>query len=142
MTNLKWYVLTLLVGLGLGAWVSYKLLPAPEPVVVERVVEGKREVVTVEKTVEKIVKPDGTVIERTKENAKTDKKETTAKAPVLVPKASYSLGLNYLPSVSAPPSWRDVELTAGARLGQSDAWAIVEYDVKHKQVSLGIRYEF
>jgi hypothetical protein len=120
----------------------------PEPqVIVQKVVqEGKKETVFVDKIVTRIVKPDGTVIERQHDKQQTTKQETVKRSekPVVVlsNRTKYSLDVSYLPSLRELPSSRDVEVDVGYRLGQSNAWLTTGYSVKYNQVSLGIRYEF
>lgn len=137
----------------LGFGTSEAVHKDPEPVAVERVVERQveatREAVATRHIVTKVTKPDGTVTERAEDRAQTVKSERkdTAKATehVSTPspaKTRYSLGLDYLPSFSRAPSWRDTRAEFGARLGDSNVWAIGSYDLQNKQASIGLRYEW
>ncbi len=142
-------ILTHVLAFVVGILTSEQLRPEPEAIVVTEqvLVEGKREVVTVERVVTRTIKPDGTVVEKTRDKAKVAKTESKKaerkEVKVTQPaKAKYSLGVQYLPSLTEPPSARDLEVTAGARLGNTNAWATAGYDVKHNQVSIGLRYEW
>lgn len=148
LLNNKWvrYLVIVLVAGGLGAIAALELRPLPPATVVEKRVEGKKETVVVERVVTKTVKPDGTVTETTTEKAKsqvvdTRKSERKEKTAVFRPKTTYSLDLRYLPAISEPPSFRHMDVTIGRRLGDSNTWVTAGYDVKHGQVTLGLRYE-
>ncbi len=137
----------------LGFGVREAIRQDPEPITVERVVErqteAKRETVATRHIVTKVTKPDGTVTERAEDRAQTVKieRQTTAKAtehdsmpaPAL---SRYSLGVDYLPSLTRVPSWRDTRLEAGARLGGSGFWATGAYDLQNRQASIGLRYDW
>lgn len=140
-----------LVCLALGFATCWYTRPATVcPATVDETVQSqtmKREVVTVDRIVTRTVKPDGTVVERQEDKQQTlhqDKVKTDTEVQVAVTpsRTRYSLGLDYLPSFSVSPSWRDTQLEAGARLGDSDAWAIGGYDFKYKQAFIGLRYEW
>jgi hypothetical protein len=109
-----------------AAWIGWSLKPTPEPIVkVERVVEqGKKEVVVVEKVKERIVKPDGST------------------TPIEPKKSQYSLDIQYLPSLTEPPSTRDVAAILGYRVGTSRVWVTTGYEAKYNQLTVGLRYEW
>ncbi len=142
------YPAFLAVGVGLGLTIGTRCSRPAEPqIVVQKVVEeGKKETVYVDRIVTKTIKPDGTVIEVQHDKTQTTKQESHKQAEkprvVLVPKSKYSLDISYLPSLRELPSYQHVALQAGFRLGESNAWLTSGYDVKYKQISVGLRYEF
>ncbi len=144
MLTLSKYLLIGLVGAGIGALVAVKVRPLPPPTVVEKIVQGKREIVQVDRTTERTTKPDGTIQEKIVEKRHVDKTETRREVPKVVfqLKSQYSLELQYLPSLSEAPTWRHSAVVAWARIGQSDWWVTAGYSVKYNQLTLGIRYEF
>ncbi len=100
----------------------------------------------VTRTVE-TTRPDGThTIETTAQvdTAKVaDKRaEKTSTVPATVSKSQYRLGVDYLPSLTTPPSPLDVAIRGGMRLGDSSVWVEGEIDLKHKQGSIGISVEW
>lgn len=135
MLILKFWRETLIVTLvGLAVFLyNYPLgCPAPEVKVVTKTQE-----VVVTKVVEKIkeIKPDGTVIEKviTKDETKDTKGTKVAEKS----KAKYSVGVQI-----RDLDYKDLIVGAGARLGDSPFWATAGYEVKGKNVLLGVKVEF
>jgi hypothetical protein len=138
----------------LGFGTSQAIHSDPEPIVVthtvEKLVEAKRETATVLHVTTTTTKPDGTKVVKQEDKQQTVKqeRETTQKEaatesrPTTPAKSSYSLGLSYLPSLTSPPSFRDVQIEVGARMGGSNLWVTGGYDIKDKQASVGLRYEW
>jgi hypothetical protein len=98
------------------------------------------------KTVKEIKHKDGTVSKTTTTEhdssqvfKKDDEHVVTTPSTVLT---KYSLGVEYLPSLSEAPSVRDIEIEGGARLGESPVWLKTGYDLKHNQLKLGLEYQF
>lgn len=123
-----------------------------EVVIQERVVKGETKVVTVEKIrwKERIVRPDGTIIEREREEdrdtGRTERETTVDRdeksRPIL---ASYSLGVRYwapISSLTARPdfSMQSLELTAGRRI-LGELWVDAGYRLD-RSLSLGVRMQF
>ncbi len=142
------FILNSVVSFALGFGAS-EIRRDPEPIVVDRVVETQGKTVIVEKIVTKTIKPDGTVIEKVQEKQKTAEVKTAKQehkslpTPLpLRPATQYSLDLRYQHAFDRAPSWKDSQVVAGARLGSTNLWGTVGYDLKYKQVSVGIRYEW
>ncbi len=142
------FILNSLVSFALGFGAS-EIRRDPEPIVVDRVVETQGKTVVVEKIVTKTIKPDGTVVEQVREREKTAEVKTRKEEhkslpppPSLHPTSQYSLDLRYQPAFDRAPSWKDSQVVVGARLGSTGLWGTIGYDLKYKQVSIGIRYEW
>lgn len=146
-----------LISLGLSAALIYQTLNKKDPiqtyvdriVEVEKIVEVDRVVNRTATTETKITKPDGTIVESrqrvetdVKEKIKTDEKvKERVKEVASDVKTRYRLGVDYLPSMAAP-TITDVELRAGVRLGDLPLWLESGFDVKHRQMSIGVAIEF
>lgn len=162
--NWKLYSITILIAVAGGFLIGY--LQNKEKVVVqvqevEKIVQKEAETVVVTKwkqkvvTIEKIVRPDGTVEERTIEaeqevaeefrkkekeiselKEKLSKKETT---PVL---SKYSLGLQ-VPlkfQQETPISYMDAAATVGIR-ALGPIWLEGSFQPSTREVTIGVRYE-
>lgn len=129
----NWKVLVGLLLLVISFGAGWKLKPVP---VIET---ASNESVLVEKIVTVEKRPDGTVITRI-EDKKEQKKVVSVAAPKAVEKPKYSA------SVYAIPKWDDLRspgwaIGAGRRLGDTNAWAVVEVNNK-RDVMLGVRVDF
>lgn len=105
--------------------------------------EIKTEVVTKTVTVtkERIIQPDGTIIER--EVKKEDASSSTASKAIEKALPGWSLGVAYRPDLSRllehqKDAW---EINAGRRL-VGPTWVTVEVNPLRKELALGLRYEF
>lgn len=124
-------LLLAVVALGVSLW------PEPKVQIVEkeRVVE-KTKTVTVTKTVTK--KPDGTVIEETKESSKVSKtKSDKVDIAVAADPSRYSVIL--LSPLRAPMR---PEVIVGAQIGNLPAEAFGAYDFESKAIKLGVGIRF
>lgn len=105
--------------------------------------EVKTEVVTKTVTVtkERIVQPDGTIIER--ETAKEDASSSTASKTIEKALPGWSLGAAYRPRLEriTEHQWDAWEISAGRRL-IGPTWVTVEVNPLRKELALGLRYEF
>lgn len=114
----------------------------------ETVVEVRDRIVTVVRT----VKPDGTVIEKTRTEEKdqsskelvTETARVQDRTSVHLPAAAtrYSLGVGYrvLPT-TRPPTYQDLLVTGGYRLSSSPVW--LEFGVTgRRELVLGLRLEW
>ncbi len=129
-----------LVCLFLGAAGAWYLAPGPQacPAIGKL---AQSQTTSVQHVVTKTTKPDGTTVVRQED--KQVEQEHTQSSPTPSPsKSKYSLGLDYMPSFDTKPSLRDFRLEAAARLGDLNLWGVSGYDIKHNQVSLGLRYEW
>lgn len=153
MESFKWRLL--LVGALLLSFGAVIYFSRPQPAVVHtvessvstsRAVSTKNSVTTSTRT----TKPDGTIVEqkqtirnsiKEKEKRVEVKKDSTVTAPA-APKSRYRIGADWLPSTDRPPTVKDSELRAGARLGDSNVWIEGGYDFKHGQAKIGLSLEF
>lgn len=139
LTNkLFWALLLLVITGGIGYYLGSSQVQT-------QYVEGEVKVITRVVTVEKIVQPDGTVIERTitDNSTREERTESTTTTPAL---AQYSLGVQYISSykdlLDNPQEMRNPDryvLVGGRRL-LGPVWG--ELLLGTKQLGLGVRYEF
>jgi hypothetical protein len=162
--NWKLYSITILIAVAGGFLIGY--LQNKEKVVVqlqevEKIVQKEAETVVVTKwkdkviTIEKIVRPDGTIEERTieaerevaeefrkKEKEITDLKEKLSKkesSPVL---SKYSLGLQ-VPlkfQQETPIDYTDASLFLGTRV-LGPVWLEGSFQPNTREITIGVRYE-
>ena len=104
---------------------------------------------TQKKITKEITKKDGTVEKTTVEetqNVKVLKKDddktntTVVQQPAF--KTKYSLGLEYLPSLTTAPSFKDLEVNVGVHLGDLNAWLETGFNLKDDRFLIGFRYEW
>jgi hypothetical protein len=162
--NWKLYSITILIAVAGGFLIGY--LQNKEKVVVqvqevEKVVQKEAETVVVTKwkdrvvTIEKIVRPDGTIEERTieaerevaeefrkKEKEITELKEKLSKKETTPVLSKYSLGLQ-VPlkfQQETPISYMDAAATVGVR-ALGPIWVEGSFQPSTREVTIGVRYE-
>lgn len=124
-----------------------------EVVIEEKIIKGEKEVVTVEKTIikERIIRPDGTIEERTIEKDKEkntteteiSRDTSTHSRPLL---AKYSLGIGFEKKLTLEElrfdksQVEDYYISAGYRVF-GPAWVDMQYQPSNRSVSLGVRIE-
>ena len=129
------YAVGILAALLLGGYVGYRLAPRPEV----RTVSGPETVREVVRTVT-VTKPGKeTVVTRTEERLVNKGSSTrTESAPKTVPRPDYRIGVQVRPSQA---EIGEVKVTAGRRL-VGNVWGETTYDVKRKEITLGVSVEF
>lgn len=134
----------LIVGSCSGGFYAAKKFYKPSESLTQQETKVNKTTKTKTKTTVTTQEPDGTVITETKEEENTTKEntESTDKPLTVKRKPKYSVDVSYLPSLTDKPSIKDVEVEAGFRLNDSDAWVTSGYDVKHNQLKIGVRVEF
>lgn len=149
----SWRFVLVIVGLSFaGGWLLGTNKTVSQPVAVETTVTHDVKTEQVDKVKHVVIvtetkKPDGTVVKKTEvreEKAKEISKRDDVLKVVDVKenKSKYSLGVQYLPSLTQAPSARDIAVEVAARLGGSNVWVTGGLDVKHVQLSIGARYEW
>lgn len=146
-----WVTAALLLSFGA---VVYFYRPQPSPTVTSLEESKQSSTTSADRsqtvTRTRITKPDGTVIEqkqqikkdvKVKEQTSENKRESVTTIPV-GDKTRYRIGADWLPSIDTPPSVKDSELRAGARVGDSPIWIEGGYDFKHGQAKIGLSVEF
>lgn len=139
LTNkLFWALLLLVITGGIGYYLGSSQVQT-------QYVEGEVRVVTRVVTVEKIIQPDGTVIERTitDNSTREERTESTTTTPAL---AQYSLGVQFnsdydgLLDIAQEMRNPDRYVLVGGRRLLGPVWG--ELLLGTKQLGLGVRYEF
>jgi len=120
--------------LGIAAYKKLHPIAAPHPAQVE-VVEKLN---TITKTVTRYIDKEGKPVEK-ETIIHVDRETKTASTPVKQPLNEYRVGA-LLPAFEMP-SAGSVSLTAGTRLF-GDVWADAQYSFRHKEITIGLSYEF
>ena len=125
------YAVTILCLLSclLGGYLGYKLRPGP---IIREVPVTTTKTQTVTKEI--VRQADGTVTERVVTQTK-DRVKTSPQPP----KPQYRVGALIRPDLK--PEMSDVKVSASRRLAGS-VWVDAQYDVKRKEVLVGISLEF
>ena len=127
------YVISLVLATAIGGFVGYRLAPRPEV----RTVVGPETTREVVRTVS-VTKPGKeTVITRTEERL-VHKGSSTKVETKAAPRPDYRIGVQVRPSQA---ELSEVKVTAGRRL-VGNVWGETTYDVKRKEITLGVSVEF
>lgn len=130
----------------IGSWVAFGIVyltykpDCPQPSVSVPVSVPVLKEEEVKKKVTKVTKkPSGEVIEETVESESSSKEKSKVGIATSNPqtKSKYSIGI-YLNH----EDYKHVQVDVGARLGNLPVEAVAGYDFKHKEISVGIRYDF
>ena len=127
------YAVGILAALLLGGYVGYRLAPRPEI----RTVVGPETTREVIRTVTRTEPGKEIVVTRTEERL-VHKGSSTKVESKAVRRPDYRVGVQVRPSQA---ELSEVKVTAGRRL-VGNVWGEATYDVKRKEVTLGLSYEF
>ena len=127
------YAVGLVAALLLGGYVGYRLAPGPTI----RTVSGPETTREIIRTVTRTEPGKETVVTRTEERLVHKGGSTKVEAKA-APRPDYRVGVQIRPSQA---ELSEVKVTAGRRL-VGNVWGETTYDIKRKEITLGVSVEF